>query len=465
MKKILSLLLCVLILCSALCVAVGAKNAPVAAAGKFVPVLRFIAASDTHVRDEGDFTCERIEKMMEETYRLAAQDAAHPTLDALLLAGDVTDDGNATEFEKLENTLHTAVKSETKLLAIAAKNHDGYHMSREDERNTIAAITGNDADFHVVINGYHFIGLSVSSKWLSHYDKGQLNWLKEQLDAATAEKPNQPVFVMHHEHVKNTVYGSSSFERWGVPYFNDILEQYPQVVDFSGHSHYPLNHPNSVWQGAFTAINTGAVKSTDYTVEDMRDIASYPDNRKCSTYWIVELDAANRMHLRGMDLLAGKVLCEYTLDNPADSANRDFAPEKKAAASTAPVFSEGALREVAAQSGGCTITVNNAQSTDGMPVVLYRAYAIDENGKEIAKTWTMPQYYITDAPDTVELTLKGLGKGTYTLKVVAETAYGVQSAPLQTELTLTSPSKFSALITRTAMRVWHVIQVIWNAIV
>lgn len=454
MKRVFALLLCVVVLCCVSPFAAGAQK-PAAEASGFEPVLRFVAASDTHVRDEGDFTTERIGKMMEEAYQFAAQDAKHPTVDALLLAGDVTDDGTETEFAKLEKTLDAAVKDETKLLAIAAKNHDGYNLSRKEERAAISAITGNDADFHVTINGYHFIGLSVSSKFLSHYDQGQLDWLREQLDAATAENPNQPVFVMHHEHVNNTVYGSSSVEKWGVPYFNDILEQYPQVVDFSGHSHYPLNHPNSVWQGAFTAINTGAVKSTDFTVEDLRDIATSPENRKCSTYWLVEVDAANRLRLRGMDLLAGKVLCEYVLDNPADPANRSFTPEQKAAESKAPVFREGAALKIEVKEGGATVTAPAAQSTDGMPVMLYRAYCSDATGKDVVVAWTLPEYYIADTPDTVDLQLSGLSKGEYRVRVVAETAYGVQSAPLEAQLQIESPGSIGAYFERVGMWLSH----------
>ena len=464
MKRILCLLLSILTLCFVPVFAAGASTAP-AADDTFVPVLRFAAASDTHIRDEGDFTAERIEKMLQDAYRFAAEDSSYKTLDALLLAGDVTNDGTKTEFEKLGKTLHASLKEETKLLAIAAKNHDGYHLSRKEVRSSIAAITGNDADFHVVINGYHFIGISVSSHKLSHYDKEQKAWLKEQLDTATAEDANKPVFVIQHEHPKNTVYGSSGFERWYTSAFNDIFEQYPQVVDFSGHSHYPLNHPNSVWQGAYTAIGTGAVKSTDYTVEDMRDIASSPDNRNCSGYWIVEVDAANRLRLRGIDLLAGKVLCEYILDNPANKENRAFSPENKAKASTAPVFSADTVMDVNAAKGRCTVSLTKADSTDGMPVVLYRAFATNEKGKVIAETWTQPEYFLADAPEKVELTLKGLSKGTYTISVVAETAYGVQSEALQKEVQILAPNAVFAFFSRVGLWIAHICSVIGNAIV
>ena len=432
---------------------------------KFVPVLRFVAASDTHLMDDDNTNALRIEKMMNYAYRTSSENKNYSGLDALLLAGDVTNDGTKSEFEKLDKTLEKSVRKDTRLLVIGAQNHDGYHMSRPKERAQISAITGNGADFNVVIKGYHFIGLSVSAKFPAHYDKSQLKWLGEQLDSATAEEPDKPVFVMQHEHVKNTVYGSSSFERWCVPHFNKIFKNYPQVVDFSGHSHYPLNHPNSVWQGEFTAVGTGAVKSTDYTVEDMRDIASSPDNKKCSTFWIVEVDRNNRMHLQGIDLLAEKVLCEYILENPANPENRDFSTENKKALSKAPVFASDASIKTKVEKGTCTVTAPLAESADGFAVVLYRAYAKNADGKTVASTWNQPEYFIADGKKNIDLTLKGLSKGEYTVSVVAETAYGVQSEALKTQISVDSPSALGAFFVRVGLWFTHAYQFIENAII
>ena len=447
MKKAIGILLftCILITSLILPSAAQKKAAPT---NEFVPVLRFIAASDTHIQDDNNIHAERVQKMLDYTYREARADKNHPTLDALLLCGDVTHDGTKTEFEKMKQTLDSAVKPETRILAVAAMAHDGYDMKRAEVRDAITMLTGNEADFHVVIGGYHFIGISVSDSFPLHYVDAQRTWLKEQLDAATAQNPQQPVFVMQHEHIYKTVYGSFPDERWGLAYFKEVLEQYPQVVDFSGHSHYPLNHPNSVWQGAFTAVGTGAVKSTDFTVEDLRDIAQSPDNAKCSTFWIVEIDNANRMRLRGIDLLAEKVLCEYLLENPANPANREMSDENKAAKSTAPVFAKGAAIKVKTVKGGCTVTAPAAVSTDGFPIVLYRAFAKDASGKVITKTWTMPAYYLSDEQPEIALSLRGLGKGDYTVSVVAETAYGVQSAPLEKNITIDSPGQVSAFFAR-----------------
>ena len=395
----------------------------------FKPVFRFIASSDSHVQAGFDTNSRRVQKMIRLGYAIAGADEDYDGLDAVLIAGDMTDNGRKDQFCALRAAVSSVLREGTEFLGITAKNHDGYNMSRKELHDYCGALFGGTADFHTVIGGFHFIGLSASENDDVHYDDGQVAWLREQLEAATAEDPLRPVFVMHHEHVANTVYGSSDFEGWGMSYFTDVLDDFPQVVDFSGHSHYPLNDPRSVWQGSFTAVGTGALYYTELTVDDVRTI--HPDGyKKVATFWMVELDAANRIRLRGIDLGAQKVLCEYILDNPADPANRGYSPDKRAAASEPPVFDEGAAVKVKNRISGCKVTVPAARPADGMPVVLYRAAVYGADGVEVGSEWTIPRYYEAKEESDITVTLPKLPKGEYEVRVVAETAYGVRSAPL-----------------------------------
>jgi hypothetical protein len=135
-----------------------------------------------------------------------------------------------------------------------------------------------------------------------------------------------------------------------------------------------------------------------------------------------------------MDVEAGEALCEYVLDNPADPANREFTPEKRKAASTAPVFPADAALTVREDDGRHVLEIPPAQSTDGMPVVLYRVYVQNKLGMAIGKDWTVPKYYYINDQQTIEHTLRGVPAGKYTVRVVAETAYGVQSDALETQV-------------------------------
>lgn len=432
-----------LLLCAAVFFAVPVTAG--AAGEAFVPVLRFVASSDTHVTGAGDVRTQRIEKMLGKAYAVAADDPDYQALDAVLVAGDLTEDGTPEQFEAFQNVFASGLRDGTKLLAVVAKNHDGYTQSRGEIRAVCEALTGNAADFHVVLNGFHFIGLSASANKALHYDAGQLNWLNRQLAAAVKENPNKPVFVMHHEPTVETVYGSFLFDGWGVPYFGAILMQYPQAVEICGHSHYPASDPRSVWQGAYTAINTGGLKNLEFTVDELRSYhpSDYYDVANC---WIVEVNAQNDLRLRCIDVVSQTVLCESILKNPADKANRDFTPAKRKAASKAPAFAADAALTAVPAEGGVKVTAPLAQSTDGMPVILYRVCAKNALGVPVAKGRTLAQFYRSDGADEVTLELQNLAEGTYTLCVTAENAYGKQSAPLQTTVTVAGNKGFDHLL-------------------
>ena len=446
MKKI----FCVLLSCLLLVSAGGAAFAAgTAEAESFTPVMRFVAASDTHVLENSDQNEQRIGKMMALAYEIAAADPAYNRVDALLIAGDLTNDGTETEFNKFWAAVSGALQGDTRFLGVVAKNHDGWTMNRAGMRGAYTALTGNEAEFHAVIGGYHFIGVSASSKDGQHYDMGQLKWLKQQLDAEVAADPDRPVFVTHHEHVRGTVYGSSLYDGWGVPYFTAILNQYPQVVDFSGHSHFPLNDPRSIWQGRFTAVGTGAIYYSEFTVEGLRSY--HPaDSGDTATCWIVELDKDSNLRLRGYDVLAGALLCEEILLNPADPANREYTPAKRRAASKAPVFAAGAAPSAEPAYGGVTVTAPAAASADGMPVTLYRACAKDKFGMTAAESWVLPSYYRAVEQGSVTLELAGLAAGDYTVCVTAENAYGGRSQPICAQVTVEGETVFSAFFARIA---------------
>ncbi|MBR3753661.1 MAG: hypothetical protein IKK49_00980 [Clostridia bacterium] len=395
---------------------------------EFTPVLRFFAASDSHVGAMGDTQSLRMQKALKMAYAMADSDEEYNKLDAALFAGDLTDNGRQDQFLGFTVAAKSVLREETELLAVIAKSHDSSTLDK-GVHAYFNGVTGEDTDIHKVINGYHFIGLSVSKTEGEHYSEYQREWLDEQLAAATAEDPTKPVFVFQHEHISNTVYGSSDFEGWGMDYFRAVLNKYPQVVNFSGHSHYPLNDPRSIWQGEFTAVGTGALYYAEFTVDDVRTY--HPDgNHNVVTFWVVEVDANNRIRLRGIDMNAGEVIIEYILDNPADPANREYTPAKQAAKSVAPVFEDDANITLKVRSGKYTVEVDEAKSADGMPIVLYRAFAYSADGTLLAKTWTMPEYYIVDGEDEIVLDLGKIEGEAAKIEVVAETAYGVQSAPI-----------------------------------
>ncbi len=390
--------------------------------GEFTPVVRFLITSDSHITTIGDVQTTRLEKMIKMGNKIAAKDAEYNKLDAVLIAGDVTDMGTTIAFGSIKAAVKPVLKKDTQFLATISTSHDDRNLGKAS-LELYSNIMGQETDFHRVINGFHFIGVSASLTEGEHYSEYQKQWLVQQLDAAVADDPTKPIFVLQHEHIQNTVYGSSDFEGWGMPDFAEILKNYPQVVDFSGHSHYPINDPRSIWQGEYTAVGTGGLYYTELTVDDVKTV--HPKGyRFVSTFWVVEVDANNRIRLRAVDLLSQEYLCEYTLEGPLD---RSYTPDSRIASAKAPVFVEGTkLNNINGK-----LKFAAAESADGMPIFIYRAFAVDSQGNRTPVGKTVAQYYRYKVPENVTIKLENLPEGEYTLEVVAENCYGMQSAPLK----------------------------------
>lgn len=392
----------------------------------FQAVVRFMVCSDTHMNLDHEEKIGRIPAAFNFAYNFASNDKYYNKLDAAMFVGDVTDNGTQEQFDLLSSEINKGIKDGTTLLAIAAKNHDGYAGAAC--LDSLRAITDMDSDFHVVINGFHFIGLSRSKVENSHYSPYQRTWLKEQLEQAAADDPNKPIFVCHHEHVYNTVYGSSPYEGWYTTYFKDILKQYPQVVHFSGHSHYPLNDPRSVVQGDFTTVGTGAMAYMEFTYKTDRTI--HPDkNNEAAQAWIVEADANNRIRLTGFDVIHGEILCQYVISSLTDKDTFVYTKSNMKKLSSAPAFDENAKVTVKSEEDGtCTVTAPAAKSTDGNIIFLYRVRVYNTAGIQTHTEYIINNYWQNDTYDTVSFNVEA--KPGYKVEVTAENAYYMESAPV-----------------------------------
>ena len=399
----------------------------------FLPVMRFGICSDSHMEGVDSTGYCRLKKAIDYSLTFASKDESYNKLDSFFIAGDITNKGFKKEFDAFKEIFDYASEKGLKLICTVAKGHDSITM-KKGSLKYYKSLTNQETDFHRVIGGYHFIGLSTCrSLPHKHYSPLQKIWLKNQLKKAVSDTPDKPVFVMHHEHVKNTVYGSSDFDGWGNRFFNGVFEKYPNVVDFSGHSHYPVNDPRSVWQKEFTAIGTGSLKYTELTVDDERKVHP-PTCEDCANFLIVEADKDSNLHIIGIDCLAEQVICEYYLSNPADRNNHEYTPEKQLSRSKAPEFSDNTQISITQKDGIYSAEYPKAKSTDGMPVFVYRAYVYDENGNMISKDKTVPSYYLYEPEEIVTTNLGKLTKGRYKIKVFAENCYKIKSEPIETEI-------------------------------
>ena len=400
-------------------------------ADDFVPVMRFVATSDTHIEELGDFGCQRTSAMIKTAYAISDADEDYKNLDAVVFSGDLTDNGLKKSFYAFAATTDNELREGTERLALVAKAHDSYRYSKNSLK-VFSEITGQESDFHRVIVGYHFIGISRSNT-LKHYTEDQVKWLDEQIAAAVADAPEKPVFVFQHEHVKGTVYGSSETDGWGLDVFTDVLKKYPQVVHISGHSHFPANDPRAVWQGEFTAINDGGLSYFELAVDGKN--GQFPEEKeRMSQALIIEVDKDNRVLVKVLDVDEGKIMREFLIDNITEENKTKYSFETRKESALAPVFPEGSALSYKKDGLKHYITVPQAEVSEDNEVFVYRIAVLNEKGRTVHEDWVFSDYYFAERPDTV--TFDGfiaLGKN-LTVKVCAEDVWGNRSAELEIKL-------------------------------
>lgn len=397
----------------------------------FVPVMRFVAASDTHIETLGDTGCTRTSALLKTAYAISDADEDYKKLDAVVFSGDITDNGKKESFNAFATTTDKEIRKGTERLAIVAKAHDSYRYSYKS-LDVFTEITGQESDFHRVIGGFHFIGVSRSNT-LKHYSEEQIKWLDENIAAAVKADPQKPVFVFQHEHVKDTVYGSSETDGWGLDVFTDVLKKYPQVVHISGHSHFPANDPRAVWQGEFTAINDGGLSYFELAVDGKN--GQYPEEKERMTQaLIIEIDADNRVLVKVLDVDAGKIMREFLIDNISEKNKTKYSFETRKGKASAPVFPEASALSYKKDGLKYYITVPQATVSEDNEVFVYRISVLNEKGKTIHEDWVFSDYFFADKPESV--TFDGfftLSKN-LTVKVSAEDVWGNKSEPLEIKI-------------------------------
>ena len=397
----------------------------------FVPVMRFVATSDTHIQKLGDIGCQRTSAMLKTAYAISEADADYKNLDAVVFSGDLTDNGYRKSFYAFAAITDNEIREGTERLAVVSKAHDSYTF-RSNSLDVFKGMTGQETDFHRVINGFHFIGISRSST-IKQYTKDQVKWLDENIAAAVAADPEKPVFVFQHEHVRDTVYGSSKSDGWGLETFTEVLEKYPQVVHISGHSHFPANDPRAVWQGSFTAINDGGLAYYELAVDGRN--GQFPEEKeRMSQALIIEVDADNRVLVKVLDVDAGVIMREFLIDNITEENKTKYAFDTRKEAASAPVFEEGATLQHEKNGAKHYVTVPQAKVSEDNEVFIYRIYVTNKSGMTVHKDWAFSDYFFADKGDSI--TFDGfiaLGKN-LTVKVCAEDVWGNQSEYLEIKL-------------------------------
>ena len=201
-------------------------------------------------------------------------------IDVLIIDGDITNAGYPEAYDNFLtqfNSVYGDKNENAPILNLIMGNHDywsfkGYEDSKknnEERQKLFEEKTKEKPYSHKVINGYHFINWSCDNASLEK-PIDDCSWFEKQIEKAKSDD-NKPIFVTTHFPPKNTVYGS---EDWGTDTLNKCFEKYPQIINFSGHSHFSLIDERSIYQKDYTAIQTQSISYTE--LEDGKRNGSIP---------------------------------------------------------------------------------------------------------------------------------------------------------------------------------------------
>ena len=427
----------------------------------FVPELRFIVTSDTHMSNANSATVAHFKAAVEQITAYTndpTRNEGYDKLDAVAIAGDITGAGEGgkypggtlEEFRAVKAIFDEVIPTGTELV-LAMGNHDygnEKHSSAQKDADAYRAdfeSVFGDAAKSIEINGYSFITVDADAagggegKYGHDYSKTSAIALKEQLAAAAAKAGNsKPIFVFQHVGNLGTVIGTSqdAGSSNSSTALYDIQKQYSNLIVFSGHTHFALNDECSIHQKDFTSINTGGLSGITRTKLNGSNITM--DNIKYpQAVYVVEADEYGRVRVRMWSAVDGGFYGDTWM---IDSYNKDkFVYTEDRFTGEDIFFADDAK-----------ITVENVTPTgisikfphvpeDSLTARAYEIIVTNEQGKEIAKTYRSLAYYKDDFAQTASVTIEGLTEGTnYTVSVYAVnplysvnvTASSLRSEPL-----------------------------------
>lgn len=193
----------------------------------------------------------------------------------VIFAGDICNIANFYAYHRFKNALKVVFGNDLPVMQIIMGNHDYFpaFTSRWKKRFMFETYLGYKPYSHYVINGYHFIGVSPDCRKQRNGYSEVLGWLDNELSAAVKDSGSRPVFVTTHNNAVNTVYGSDVY---GDLELGKVLSKYETVVNFGGHTHFPMLDERSIHQRDYTSLNT---QSTSYVeLEKGKVNGSVPPN-------------------------------------------------------------------------------------------------------------------------------------------------------------------------------------------
>ncbi len=388
----------------------------------FLPTVRLVIFTDTHNHND------RVANAIDTAYAMFDTAAPYAGVDGFFCLGDFSSIGEESAYINYAQTIKEHVRAETPIITI----HGNHEFKDDNYREYFSAHFDHDFDTVTTINGFSCIAFSgerSQTEWT--FTPNSLKWLSDSIKTAEKNRTDgRAIFVFQHPHPWGTVYGSSV---WGDPQLNPIFSGHPALVDFSGHSHYPMNDPRSINQSTYTAVGCGAM---EYFELDNNCIpGQHPDGYDpANQMTVLEADNDGSVRIQGYDLLSNTYFCEYYIDNVNDCRSYPYTYNNMALHDKTPVFPKDAKAAAAKnENGEWVLCFDEAEAAPGFIVHEYNVTILNDKNLPCYHENLINDYFVIDGDNTAAFRIGAdtLESGkTYKLLVVAESAYHKLSKPL-----------------------------------
>lgn len=369
-------------------------------------------------------------------------------VEMIIHAGDVGDSSSSYAYKtynEVFNSVYTDKNNVPEKLYILG-NHDMWGISNRNspgpKHRKFKRILGETPNSHKVVNGFHFIGASPDQGSTSEgYSEKATAWLEEQIEIAVKDTPDMPVFVVTHQNPADTVYGSDD---WSDPALDPVLRKHSNVVSISGHSHYSLLDERSIYQNAYTALQTQSLAYIENETGKFDPfkgkIASVPPKDEDYPFMmIMEVGEDNtKIHRWNItDNKEEKADRLWTIDYPLTKENFKYTTELRKSANQAPsmanskeVTLNSVIKSTLYEPIKGETTLRGITFTAGTDDDFVHSYKIVLTGEKEAEYTYFSDFYngINNMTKTVNFALdKTLPSGSYNVKVYAIDSYDVVS--------------------------------------
>ncbi len=387
-------------------------------------VLRFIACSDLHFKEDVTTEHERFQKGMECAYAYAATQA-YQKIDAVYFVGDFVNSGSEGEMRVFKKYMDSCVRPETQKVLMLA-SHEFFSPDKEaGALSRLRNMFRQEPDQHRVIGGYHFI--SVSTEKGCRIGEEKKEWIARELQAAAKEDPFKPIFFFQHPHITNTVYGSIC---WGEDDIIPILMNYPQIIDFSGHSHAPINDPRSIHQRYFTCVGTGSLSYFELDEFDFLHGTIPDDKAYCAQFHIVEVLEDHTVVIKPFDILSGRFFNDgYVVEKCWEPQSFIYTDARYVTAKR-PVFAADTPVSVRKEGEGLHIEFGQALSDEERPDSYTVVIKSRSDGHTVKQFCVPSSYYLYEMPEKISVKLPFDETGRFTAYIKANSFWRTSSDPI-----------------------------------